>query len=89
MRRNLDRRLEILFPLRTGKLRRRVLDMLNLYIGDNQKAWALQSDGSYCPIGKKGKKIRAQQKLYQQTLTALQEAQNVPRQYRPLKRPRA
>ena len=71
MRRNLDRRLEILFPLRTGKLRRRVLDMLNLYIGDNQKAWALQSDGSYCPYRKEGEKDKGSTKAVSTDLDRL------------------
>ena len=86
MQRNLDRRLEILFPIRSA-LRRRVLDMMKLYLSDNQKAWSLQANGSYRRVERDGKRCRVQKKLYQQILSALQEAQNIPRQYRPLKRP--
>ncbi len=87
MQRNLDRRLEILFPIRSAPLRRRVRDTMKLYLADNQKAWILQANGSYRRVERDGKRCRVQKKLYQQTLTALQEAQNIPRQYRPLKRP--
>jgi len=46
--RNLDRRIEILFPIRNPKMKKVILDtVLEAHLKDNVKAWELQSDGSY------------------------------------------
>ncbi len=51
MRRNLDRRVEILFPLEDLALKKQVRDeILEVYLKDTEKAHALQSDGSYTRI---------------------------------------
>ncbi len=47
MPRNLDRRLEVLFPIEDPKLKAETAEMLKLYFKDNQKAWSLEADGSY------------------------------------------
>jgi polyphosphate kinase len=47
MQRNLNRRVEILFPLENIDLQERVMEILDLMIRDNVKARILQSDGSY------------------------------------------
>ncbi|HCM43017.1 MAG TPA: polyphosphate kinase 1 [Candidatus Omnitrophica bacterium] len=47
MPRNLDRRLEILFPLIDRKLKKRILDFLQDVFRDNQKARGLNSKGEY------------------------------------------
>ena len=48
MPRNLDRRVEIIFPLEDAALVRRVRDeILNLYLTDNVNAWELRDDGIY------------------------------------------
>ena len=48
MRRNLDRRVEVLFPVEDTEIKRQIRDeMLEIYLKDNQNAHALQSDGSY------------------------------------------
>jgi polyphosphate kinase len=48
MRRNLDRRVEVLFPVEDTEIKRQIRDeMLETYLKDNQNAHALQSDGSY------------------------------------------
>jgi polyphosphate kinase len=64
MQRNLDRRLEILFPIKDGRLKKRLIDILKIYFMDNTQSEILQSDGSYIPRGKKGKKINAQESFY-------------------------
>ena len=53
MSRNVDRRVEVLFPLREEKLRRRLRDdVLAVYLADNVKARRMLSTGSY--VRKKG-----------------------------------
>ena len=48
MRRNLDRRVEVLFPVEDLILKKQIRDeMLEIYLRDNVNAHALQSDGSY------------------------------------------
>lgn len=58
MPRNLNRRVEVLFPLQDPRLVKRALDeILNTYLSDNVKARRMQSDGSYtrrkAPNGRK------------------------------------
>lgn len=48
MQRNLNRRVEILFPLEDATLQDRVLGVLENMFRDNVKARVLQTDGSFC-----------------------------------------
>ncbi len=50
MPRNLDRRVELLFPIERRELKERLLNILNLYLQDNAKAYRLEPDGSYQKI---------------------------------------
>ena len=47
MPRNLDRRVEILFPVEDEKLKERLLHILDVQLNDNVKAHFLQPDGTY------------------------------------------
>ncbi len=47
MPRNLDRRVEIMFPIVQEAPKERVIHILKTALSDNQKAWVLNSDGSY------------------------------------------
>lgn len=47
MERNLINRVETSFPIEPSKLKKRVIDELNLYLKDNCQSWELQTDGSY------------------------------------------
>ena len=48
MPRNLDRRVEVLFPVEDPRLIRRLRDqVLSIYLADNVKARLMQADGSY------------------------------------------
>jgi polyphosphate kinase len=48
MPRNLDRRVEVLFPVEDEAIRNRVRDqVLGAYLADNVKSWQLGSDGTY------------------------------------------
>lgn len=48
MDRNLFRRVEVAFPIHDRRLKRRVIaEGLSTFLGDNQCAWLMQSDGHY------------------------------------------
>ncbi len=49
MPRNIDRRVEVLFPLENEGVRQEVIRLLNIYLHDTAKSHLLQSDGRYLP----------------------------------------
>ena len=75
MSRNLDRRIELLFPV-APENRKKVLDVLDAMFQDNVKGRRLQPDGTYRrrknPRGDEA--FRAQVHLYKQTQRALERA---------------
>jgi len=87
MGRNLDRRLEILFPIRDPKQRRRLVATLKTYFDDNVKARKLTPDGAYVPVQRPGKRVRAQEKLYRQAVDAARANPAALTRFRPLARP--
>jgi polyphosphate kinase len=86
MTRNLDKRLEILFPVLKPPLRRRLIETLETYFADNVKARRLRSDGTYESVPTVGEPVRAQQALYHRAVEASREGRAHAR-FRPLKRP--
>jgi polyphosphate kinase len=88
MRRNLDKRLEILFPIVDPGRRRRLIDALETYFADNANAWRLLADGTYQKVERKGPRVRAQQTFYRQAVDAAREAAHATLQFRPLTRPK-
>ena len=50
MPRNLDRRVELLFPVLSEPLRERIRAILGAYLRDNTRAWELQADGTYVEV---------------------------------------
>ena len=55
MPRNLDRRVEITFPVEDPELKKQVVHILEVELEDNVKAHVLQPDGSYEKEDKRGK----------------------------------
>ncbi len=55
MPRNLDRRVEILFPVLEEELKEEAKHILEVELSDNTKAHVLKSDGNYEKIDKRGK----------------------------------
>ncbi len=55
MPRNLDRRVEIVFPVEDEKIKAQALHVLDLEFKDNVKAHILQPDGTYIKPDKRGK----------------------------------
>jgi polyphosphate kinase len=47
MTRNLDRRVEVLVPVRDDEARRRLDEVLDLLLADNDLAWALDAEGTW------------------------------------------
>ncbi len=57
MPRNLDKRVEILFPVEQEELKEELQKILEIQLEDNVKAHILQPDGSYEKIDKRGKTL--------------------------------
>lgn len=55
MPRNLERRVEILFPVEDESLKKQVLHVLEAQLKDNVKAHILQSDGTYVKPSRRGR----------------------------------
>lgn len=66
MSRNLDRRIELMFPILDKEAFEDVKSILDTYFEDNTNAMELQSSGAWIPIerGKKDVEIQAQAELY-------------------------
>ena len=57
MPRNLERRVEILFPIEEPRLRERIAQIFELMLADTEKAHILTADGSYEKVDKRGKTL--------------------------------
>ncbi len=55
MPRNLDKRVEIMFPVEDPALKEQVIHILKVQLEDNTKAHVLQPDGTYVRKGKRGR----------------------------------
>lgn len=64
MPRNLDKRVEILFPVESQELREQVRHILQIQLEDNVKAHVLQPDGTYEKIDKRGKVLLCAQDYF-------------------------
>jgi polyphosphate kinase len=85
MGRNLDKRLELLFPISAAGAKKRLTQMLELYFEDNCQSWELMPDGTYKLKEPKGKPVRAQQVLYEQAAAAAQQSRRTQSRFRPVK----
>ncbi len=56
MPRNLDKRVEILFPVEKAELKKEVIGILDIQISDNMKAHVMGKDGVYKKVDRRGKK---------------------------------
>jgi len=69
MPRNLDRRVELMFPILQESLQKKVIHALEAQFGDNQKGRVLKPDGSYDRmIAGRSEPLRAQEHLYARLL---------------------
>ena len=75
MQRNLDRRVELLVPVRDKACKKRLMQILETYFTDSVKAKMLNADGSYSRVGmpEGGKPVRSQEVLYRRATRAAQK----------------
>ena len=64
MPRNLERRVEILFPVDSPELKEQVREMLDIHLADTLKAHEMQSDGTYKKVDRRGKVLISAQQYY-------------------------
>ena len=58
MPRNLDKRVEIVFPVEDPQIKKEVMNILKVQLEDNMKAHVLQPDGLYVKPDRRGKTPR-------------------------------
>ncbi|MCG3180416.1 MAG: Polyphosphate kinase [Phycisphaerae bacterium] len=86
MTRNINRRVEILFPVEAEPLRKRLADVLDTFLRDNVKGRRLGSDGVWTRSDPGRRRMRAQEAFMQAAEAEAQRVQQrTPRQFRPLK----
>ena len=74
MPRNLDRRVEITFPVLDEELKQKVLHILQVQLDDNVKAHILMPDGTYEKIDKRGKAlVNAQDTFCEEAVQAVKD----------------
>ncbi len=81
MPRNLDRRVELMFPVLQESIRNDIRDILDLYFRDNTHAHELNADGVWKRLvpGKDEKKIRVQETLYRREKERQERFERSPR----------
>ncbi|MCC8168084.1 MAG: RNA degradosome polyphosphate kinase [Clostridiales bacterium] len=70
MPRNLDRRVEIVFPVVEDELKKKAIHVLKLELEDTVKARILNADGNYERIDKRGKAVINSQEVFAQEAMA-------------------
>ncbi len=77
MPRNLDRRVEIMFPVEDEQLMDQVRHVLETQLADNTKAHILKPDGTYEKVDKRGKKlVDSQQQFCEEANAAIPKQAN-------------
>lgn len=72
MPRNLDRRVEIMFPVEDEKIKTSVMRILELELEDNTKATIMNEDGHYEKIDKRGKtRVNSQELFCKEAIAAV------------------
>ena len=91
MPRNLDRRVEVVFPIEDTKVKEEAKHILSLELQDNLKAYYMQDDGSYEKKDRRGTKtVDSQMTFCQEALEktrlarAEEKSSSVSRQFTPV-----
>lgn len=83
MPRNLDRRVEIMYPIEEPALKDRIRHILDVQLNDNVKATMLQPDGTYAKESRRGKSpVIAQQQFCDEAIAAKKEAKEAEKENR-------
>lgn len=69
MQRNLNRRIETMFPVEDPEVRQKVMNILDVVLRDTVKSRVLQSDGTYTRIDKRGKVLLSSQDAFKEQAT--------------------
>lgn len=78
MPRNLDRRVEIVFPVEDDVIKDRIKHILDVLLRDNLKAYAMLSDGTYAKMSRRGKQaIGAQMTFCREAMEGAKEETTV------------
>ena len=64
MPRNLEKRVEIVFPVEDEQIKKEVMHILDIQMKDNVKASILQADGTYTKPDKRGKMLVNSQEYF-------------------------
>lgn len=86
MPRNLDRRVELLFPVEDDECGRRVEEIMELQFADTERSHILQADGSYKKADRRGRAILDSQRR-QEELAIARAGQSEGSEYERLLRP--
>ena len=72
MPRNLDKRVEIMFPVEEERIKEEILHILMVQLEDNRKAHILQPDGTYEKADLRGKmKVCSQEQFCEEAAAAV------------------
>ncbi len=79
MKRNLEKRVEVITPIEPLDLQKRLREILNIQLADKQSAWDMQPDGSYIQRTDdgRGKSIGSQEELIRRAEKRLADAQRL------------
>lgn len=71
MGRNLDRRVELIFPVEDEEVKDSIRSILDICMRDTEKARVLKSDGSYARVDRRGKELlNSQEYFYKEAVRA-------------------
>jgi polyphosphate kinase len=87
MPRNLDRRVELMFPVEQEDLKSRVIEILRAQMADNVKARVLRQDGSYEQVvAGRSEPLRVQEYLFQKNIEEQEHLRSItPVRFAPIK----
>ncbi len=88
MIRNLQKRLEILFPVLSQEHKNRLIGALKTYFADNVKAHRMLPDGGWQPLTPGKKRIRAQEELYKDAVEVIQASMHARLRFHPQRKRR-
>lgn len=83
MNRNLDRRVELLFPVEDSKAKKKLKDIIEISLQDTVKSRILKADGSYVRIDKRKKGIINSQEIFYKL--AVKEAKKLKKELKIIK----
>ena len=79
MPRNLDRRVEIVFPIEDEELKKKAKHILDVQLADTAKARCLLKDGSYQKVDRRGRGfLEAQKQFCQEAMESRKEEKKIP-----------